>query len=210
MNSAPARAVLLCLIAGYIDAIGYIDYAHVFAANMTGNTVLIAISAAQHEWPKVETYALTLAAFLIGALAAETMKRAKVRPTVPLLLSGLPLVAVYLAKLDGNAALAALALGMGLQGGAVARFANINVQTVVITGTLLKLAEAAVYRLLPTGNGSGPTLPPLAFSVFGLTWVAYGLGAALSLAAKDLGPLKILLPLVPLVPVALGERTASS
>ncbi|MBV8537630.1 MAG: DUF1275 domain-containing protein [Alphaproteobacteria bacterium] len=204
---AQARAALLCLIAGYVDAIGYLDYAHVFAANMTGNTVLLSISIAQGELPRVVTYALTLAAFLAGALAAEGFKRARVRPTVPLLLSGLPLIAVYALDLQDNWALAVLALGMGLQGGAVARFANVNVQTVVITGTMLKLAEAAIYRLFPVRGA--PVIPSHALSVFWLTWLSYAAGAVLSLAAKELGPLKLLLPLVLLIPVAFAEERPS-
>ena len=83
------------------------------------------------------------------------MKRTGLRPTWPLLLSGAPLIIVYGASLEGDAALVALALGMGLQGGSVARFADINVKTVVITGTILKLAEAAVHRIMPSRQKGG-------------------------------------------------------
>lgn len=205
MIRAPARAVLLCLIAGYIDAIGYIDYAHVFAANMTGNTVLLAISLAQGEWARVSVYAMTLAAFLAGALVAEAAKRRGVPASLPLLLSGLPLVAVWAAGLEGDVALAALAAGMGLQGGSVARFAEINVQTVVITGTILKLAEAAIDRVVRPAKGApAPTAKGL--SVFAATWLAYAAGAVISLALKDIGPVKLVLPLAVLMPVALGEH----
>ena len=199
----PTRAVLLCLIVGYIDAIGYIDYDRVFAANMTGNTVLLSISMAGGDWVLALTRALTLGAFLVGALAAEFIKRAGFRPTLPLLLSGAPLVLVYAVRLDNTEALVALAFGMGLQGGSVARFANINVQTVVITGTMLKLAEAMVQRLGSMG-GARPPLPH-APTLFWLTWASYAAGAALSLPAQGLGPLKFLLPLIPLLPVALSE-----
>jgi len=201
----PARAVCLCLIAGYIDAIGYIDYAHVFAANMTGNTVLLAISLAQGEWARVSVYATTLAAFLAGALAAEIAKRRGVPASLPLLASGVPLVVVWAAGLEGDVALAALAAGMGLQGGSVARFADINVQTVVITGTILKLAEAATHRMVkPTSGVAAPSAKGL--PVFAATWLAYAVGAVLSLAAHDLGPLKLVLPLALLIPVAASEQ----
>jgi len=202
---APARAALLCLIAGYVDAIGYIDYAHVFAANMTGNTVLLWISVAQGEWLRVFTYALTLAAFLTGGLLAEGAKRAGATPRLPLLISGVPLMVMYLAGLEEDWALAALAFGMGLQGAAVSRFADINVQTVIVTSTLLKLAEALIHRVFPTRSDRLSPLPPHALPVFWLTWLSYGVGAAASLAARGLGPLKLLLPLVVLMPVALSE-----
>src|SRR5581483_2107231 len=146
---AVAQAGALCLVAGYVDALGYIQYGSVFAANMTGNTVLLAISAAKSDWERVTTYALTLATFLVGGLVSETMLRILRRPGVPLLLSALPLVAVFATGADGRTALALLALGMGLQGAAVSRFHGANLQTVVITGTLLKLTEAGVDRVLP-------------------------------------------------------------
>ena len=203
---ATIRAAGLCLIAGYVDAIGYIDYAHVFAANMTGNTVLVWVSVADGQWARVTTYAVALAAFLPGALLAEGIKRAGASPMLPLLVSGVPLVGVYVAGLQDDVALAALAFAMGLQGASVYRFADINVQTVVVTGTILKLAEAAIHRFFPTRDDRLSPVPRHAFRIFWLTWLTYGVGAALSVAAKSLGPLKILLPLIVLMPVALGER----
>lgn len=202
---APLRAALLCLISGYVDAIGYLDYGHVFAANMTGNTVLLWISVAQGAWPRVITYALTLTSFLAGGLLSEGTKRAGAAPVLPLLLSGVPLVVMYTAGLQDDWALAALAFGMGLQGASVSRFADINVQTVVITSTILKLAESIVHRVVPTRSDLASPLPRHAFPVFWSTWLAYGTGAALSLAAHSLGPLKFLLPLAVLMPVALSE-----
>lgn len=202
---APARAALLCLIAGYVDAIGYLDYARVFAANMTGNTVLLWISVGEGEWARVATYALTLGSFVIGGLAAEGAKRAGATPRLPLLVSGVPLALVYLAGLQGDQALVALAFAMGLQGASVSRFANINVQTVVITSTLLKFAEAAIHRIFPTPGDLRSPEPRIALPVFGVTWVSYGAGAALSLPAAPLGPLKLLLPLILIMPVALAE-----
>ena len=44
-----SRAALLCLIAGYVDIIGYIDLGGVFAANMTGNSVLLVLAMARGE-----------------------------------------------------------------------------------------------------------------------------------------------------------------
>lgn len=202
---APLRAACLCLIAGYVDAIGYLDYAHVFAANMTGNTVLLWVSVAQGDWTRVATYAMTLAAFVVGGLLAEGAKRAGATPMLPLLVSGVPLVVMYLAGLQDNWALVALAFAMGLQGASVSRFENINVQTVVITSTLLKFAEAAIHRVFPTRSDRESPVPRLALPIFGASWLSYGLGAALSLAARPLGPAKLLLPLILIMPVALSE-----
>ena len=76
----------------------------------------------------------------------------------------------------------------------------------VVTGTILKLAEAAIHRFFPTRDDRLSPVPKHALRVFWLTWLSYGVGAALSVAARGLGPIKIVLPLIVLIPVALGER----
>ena len=44
-----AQATILTVIAGIADAVGYITMGGVFAANMTGNTVLAGIAAAEKK-----------------------------------------------------------------------------------------------------------------------------------------------------------------
>jgi uncharacterized membrane protein YoaK (UPF0700 family) len=96
-------------------------------------------------------------------------------------------------------ALALLAFGMGLQGAAMMRFDGANLQTVVITGTMLKLTEALVDRFVPPEAGAPAGLLPL----FCLAWIAYGTGVVLSYGAMNVvGPTMILLPVLVLVPVA--------
>ncbi len=43
------RATTLTIVAGIADAVGYITMGGVFAANMTGNTVLAGIAAAERN-----------------------------------------------------------------------------------------------------------------------------------------------------------------
>ena len=50
-NKDVAAAVLLCAAAGMADAVGYV-HGGIFAANMTGNTVLAGLAVAQGEWLK--------------------------------------------------------------------------------------------------------------------------------------------------------------
>jgi len=204
---AIVQATALCLVAGYVDALGYIEYGNVFAANMTGNTVLLAISAAKGDLQKSTTYILTLSAFVAGALIAETLTRWLRRGSVAILLSALPLIVIYLFAAEGREALALLAFGMGLQGAAMMRFDGAALQTVVITGTMLKLTEALVNRFMPPETGATPGI----LSLFWLAWIAYGIGALLSYGAMTLAdPATILLPILVIVPVAadLARRTS--
>lgn len=56
----PPLLALLTLITGFVDAVTYLKYGHVFVANMTGNVVFLGFA---------------LAGFLLGALAGGWMNR---------------------------------------------------------------------------------------------------------------------------------------
>lgn len=175
-----ARGSGLCLVAGYVDAISYTELGSVFAANMTGNSVLLAIAAARGEGTRAMGYVLTLAAFFAGALAAAALRRSTGRAAVPLALGVLLLLASSFLLPDLRRA--ALALTMGLLGASVSRFGPVALQTVVVTGTIVRLSETIVARLAPT-----PSPPePGSVRLHALAWTAYGAGAALAIFAQHL------------------------
>src|ERR1700722_10341767 len=80
-----ARAASLCLVAGFVDAVGYTELGGVFAANMTGNSVLFAVAAVRGEGARAASYAATLAAFLMAAIIGSVLRRTSGRSATPLL-----------------------------------------------------------------------------------------------------------------------------
>jgi uncharacterized membrane protein YoaK (UPF0700 family) len=174
-----ARGSALCLVAGYVDAIGYTELGGVFAANMTGNSVLFAIAAARGEGVRAAAYVLTLASFFLGALAAAGLRRWTGRAAVPLLAAALLMLGASAVGAH-DPKLALLALAMGLQGASVSRFGPVALQTVVVTGTIVRLSETIVARL------ASPSTPPEPGSVrlHAFAWIAYGLGAAAAIGAQ--------------------------
>src|SRR6266478_10163850 len=100
VSSALWRVALLCSVAGFVDAFGYLQFDRVFAANMTGNSVLLSIAAAAGDWQRVGLYAGTLAAFIAGALVAGLLKHALQRPHVAILIASVLLVLVRLVAID--------------------------------------------------------------------------------------------------------------
>ena len=66
------QATLLTIIAGISDAVGYIS-GGVFAANMTGNTVLAGIALAESRYPDAGRHLAPLVAFFIGAMLARLL-----------------------------------------------------------------------------------------------------------------------------------------
>jgi len=167
-------AALLCVAAGVADAVGYIQ-AGVFAANMTGNTVLTGISLANADlWTALDR-ALTFVTFFGGAMFGRLTLRYANSPWLPLLVEA---VVLGMSMFVSNHALAVLciALAMGIQATAITKFKGAAISTVVLTSTMARLAEntldlIARDRILAPVGRNHPA------GLLTLTWIAYGLGA---------------------------------
>jgi len=190
-----ARVGLLCLVAGMVDAYGYMTLGHVFAANMTGNTVLLAITAVEGELAASVNYVLTLCAFTSGAVLGAVLRRASGRPYVPLLLAAFLLAAISLGALNRQAMLGLIAIVMGLQAASISKFGATSLQTIVITGPIVRLAEGLV-DLMWVGKGANTREAAEASAHNGLAWITYGVGAGLGAAAVGLAgtPLVLAVP----------------
>lgn len=202
------RVVLLCSVAGFVDAFGYVGFGHVFAANMTGTSVLLSISAAGADWHRVAVYAVTLAGFVVGAVLAGLLKHALRRPFFALLAAAALLAAVPFFAFDGTGALVLLAAAMGLQGAALNRFGTVTLPTIVITGAILRLADGLVARLWAARRTGAATTANEETSFAAIAWLTYAVGGALGVGGSALGPLTLLAPALLLG--GLGIRMAAA
>ena len=104
-------AATLCAAAGMADAIGYVN-SDVFAANMTGNTVLVGLSLAEGQWQLALERASTVLAFMGGAiivgLGAFALARRRARS-----LLGEPMRLPGKRAIDGRLILGAALFGVG-------------------------------------------------------------------------------------------------
>lgn len=185
------RAGLLCAIAGFVDAVGYVDLGGVFAANMTGNTVLLAMSGAQGHWADAAVYVVTLASFSGGVAVAYLLEAKHLR--VPLLAEAILISAVALTAPGKTASLIMLAGAMGLQAASMTRFGTVTISTVVVTSVIVRIVEGGVSKRKPPDIRI--TMPVLAAA-----WSAYAIGAAASVAASPLGDLILFVPVALLLP----------
>jgi uncharacterized membrane protein YoaK (UPF0700 family) len=159
------RALLLLTITtGLVDAASYLGLGHVFAANMTGNIVLLGFGIAGAGGLPVVAPIVSLAAFLGGAgaggrLARRLGSRRRRHLLVALVIEVLLVLAaaVWAAVVDvrtgafsGDVVIALLALGMGVRNTTVRAFAVPDVTTTVLTLTLTGLAADS-----PLFGGSG-------------------------------------------------------
>jgi uncharacterized membrane protein YoaK (UPF0700 family) len=152
-NKPRLQAGLLTIVAGLADAVGYVAMGGVFAANMTGNTVLAGLSLGEGQLDLAAKRLAPLVTFFLGAMLARLLLRLFHRPAVPLLLEAALLAVVGLLLPFGREpALMLVALAMGLQASAITHFGGTAVSTVVVTSTLARIAEAALDRMWPTGR----------------------------------------------------------
>jgi uncharacterized membrane protein YoaK (UPF0700 family) len=186
-------AVALAGAAGFADAVSYLANG-VFAANMTGNTVLAAISLAEGDWPAATERGLTIAAFFLGALAgALVLRAARGRHSAPIGVEAALIVASAILEPRGEGSLLAIAAAMGMQASALTRVGRASVSTVFVTGTLARLARfcATVAASAVERSAEAERTAPLAQFA---DWAVYGLGAFLAVLALRLTPVPLVAP----------------
>ena len=86
-ESALTVACLLSLSGGFLDAFTYVAHGGVFANAMTGNIILMGVSATAGDWRQAFNHAPPLVAFLLGVWAAQAMRLPRLDPRWPALLS---------------------------------------------------------------------------------------------------------------------------
>src|SRR5215475_8960074 len=195
------QAALLVMIAGYADAIGFLQF-RAFAGQMTGNTILLAISIVGKSWAEAAFYVAVIACFVIGVVIAGGLVRLGHAPAIALTLAAVAL-AVY-AFVTGHWGALLLAFAMGTQNAAVTRFGDATLNTVFITGDLQKLFEAVLARLWRPKSQHAPP----GFAILAPVWLEYFAGALLGALAHAALSYPLLIPAALLPFVLVGRPGA--
>jgi uncharacterized membrane protein YoaK (UPF0700 family) len=184
--------------------VGYITMGAVFAANMTGNTVLAGIALAQGHWPDAWRHLAPLVAFFVGAMLSRLLLRLSRAPTASLLVEAALIAAVGFLPVGPEVAVLIVAFAMGVQASAITHFAGSAVSTVVVTSTLARSADAALDQLWPGDDRSpaGATNRRL----LALTWIGYLAGAVIGALLLTVMPYPLLVPAALLLVVILFTR----
>jgi uncharacterized membrane protein YoaK (UPF0700 family) len=82
-ENTPGVALLLALCGGFLDAFTYFGHGHVFATAMTGNVVLLGVSAATGKWTQSLDYFRPILAFLFGVAVAQVVHLPRFRKWIP-------------------------------------------------------------------------------------------------------------------------------
>lgn len=217
--------LLLSCAAGCVDAASYIGFGHVFAANMTGNTVHLGMAVGRASSIDVSRAGAALLGFLLGAMAGAAIVERDDSPTawprvvtVSLLLELLLLVvtaAVWRVAGAGNALAATflllvLGVAMGVQSIAIRRLRIPGVASTYLTGTLTALAAGFVRRTLGA-RSSAPEAPTHGALLLVFVWTIYAGGAAATtLISPNGGARSLLLPIALIaIVLAVADRDAT-
>ena len=168
---------LLCALAGSVDAAAFLLCGQIFVANMTGNTVLLAISLLQRNPKEAAVRAGMVTAFLAGViverLLARTADKGLTKTQRVFILGIESLLLLLLAWKNAGAhtdlLLLLLACMLGIQNAAFQNIGAFHLNTTFITGDLEKLGEAM--------TDMSDALPKTA--TFLVSWIAYAGGACL-------------------------------
>ncbi|MBV9120593.1 MAG: DUF1275 domain-containing protein [Chloroflexi bacterium] len=211
MDHRRVRDILLLVLtinAGAVDVLSYLGLQRVFTANMTGNMVLLALSAGSGEEFGAIRAACACLGYVAGALTGARLVNVTRTPEVwprrvteaiylelallALVAIGWHLTATAPARPWLEVLIAVSACAMGLQSAAAARLAVPGISTTYVTGTLTSLmAELAAL----SGRSSWGLRAGVVVSV------AIG-AAANAVILRHWPPGAVLLPLTLIIAVA--------
>lgn len=190
--------LLLTFVTGLVDAVTYLGLGHVFAANMTGNVIVLGFALLGTGEISATASLVSLGAFMIGGLIsahlAHVLQRTRQRWIVIALLVETILLSVAAALsaagpgfASDHATVGLLAVAMGMRTVTVRRLGISDISTTVLTSTLGGLA-IDIYRrdspLGPAGLRLVAVLAMLAGAAAGAVLLRSGAPLVLGLAAS--------------------------
>ena len=159
-------AIVLTGVAGFVDAFGFLTLDHVYTAQMSGNTIGLAVNLAAGRPFEALRHGLPIATFLLGltvtAILIELGRRRGIRRLLAaaLLLEAAALAVfaawggdlLAVARQPGGdwslfLLIAVASVAMGIQNTSLRMSGVLGVYTTHVTGTISKMSEDAVRTL---------------------------------------------------------------
>ncbi len=143
-------AIILALLAGYVDALGYLTLKGFFVSFMSGNSTRFSIALAGGDRRVILTAGSLIALFVLGVVSAALVapegpvRQRRMLALVATLL-GLAALAASLGRDRWSVALAAVA--MGAESDVIRKAGPVNVTVTYMTGTLVKMGRAMADSL---------------------------------------------------------------
>lgn len=151
-RSSLILAICLSALAGYIDAIGFLQLGGYFVSFMSGNTTRLAVVAQEGDFAAARLLVSIIVCFVIGSMAgaligyyARMRRRAAVLATVAAVLAlaaglsecGMPTLSIV-----------CMALAMGAENAVFQKDGNVMIGLTYMTGTLVKIGQKLAAQIL--------------------------------------------------------------
>ena len=188
--------LLLCMTAGFTDTYFYVKE-KVFPANMTGNTVELAIAIGKHNWADSAAPAVALLGFIIGTVigafildkekagAAEQLVIRHVLYSEIIILFALQLI-IDIEAVPHKLILVLLpSIAMGLQGVAVSHLGVKGISTITLTNTITATFNNLVYKEMAERRKQPEATFRIALFVW--AWSSFVAGAAIAILFVYIG-----------------------
>jgi uncharacterized membrane protein YoaK (UPF0700 family) len=190
-----ALGLVLTALAGWVDALSFMEFGGIYASFVSGNTILFGISAAEGRTLVIERTAAAIGLFASGAFLGGLIfvKGWRWSVALALLIEAIALGLAAAMAIDEDTAaftIAPLAFAMGLQNHVVAKVRADNAGTTFVTGTLFRFGDA-LARFVVGADRFAP-----ATRLLGVI-VVFSAGAAAGATAHyRFGPLAFVAPCV--------------
>ena len=148
-------AVGVALLAGFVDAIGFVESSGFFVSFMTGNSTRLAVGLAEGLHPALVA-AIIIAVFVAGVVAGSLVGAQAGRRRTPAVLLGVTILLVIATLLrlqgEGWGAILSLALAMGVANAAIAGRDGAVVGVTFMTGTLVQMGQKMANAVRGEGD----------------------------------------------------------
>lgn len=169
-------SLALVLIAGFIDAIGYLGLGKVYLSFMSGNSTKLGIALFKGDYSVWATTGVVVLLFIVGAFIGTLITDLFRQYHLTLILSAesiLFVIAITLVLLfHTNSVLFPLAVAMGMQNTMHQMVAHADVGKGFVSGTLFGIGQAIAKAV----RGKAPASE---WAVLALSWITFVIGAAL-------------------------------
>ena len=199
-----ALAIGLSALAGYVDAIGFIELGGFFVSFMSGNSTRLGVGLIERSHDAAIAGGL-IATFVVGVIAGSLTGRfagSHRRPVVLMLVAALLTVAAACAAIGSTPiAVVAMVLAMGAENSVFEQGDDVHIGLTYMTGALVKFGHRAAtafmggdrfawapYILLWAGLVVGAMSGAATYQWLGLAslWIAVALAGSFAIVARKL------------------------
>jgi uncharacterized membrane protein YoaK (UPF0700 family) len=175
-----AAAVLLAALAGFVDAMAFIELGGFFASFMSGNSTRLGVALGTRAWGDVMMAAALILSFVSGVILAAVIARARPAGYMALVMAAVTVLLALGALLGsvapGPLALLLLAAAMGAENGVFNRGGEVSFGVTYMSGALVRMGQKLAGALMGDSDRWG-WLPYLALWAGFVAGVVLGAGA---------------------------------